>query len=121
MLVWSRDAARGRGFLVRHQALLFLPLLTLLGISLKRDSIRAIHEGTVKRRRLEGGLLAAHFVLYLSALFTVLSPLQAVAFGTSGHRGSSFSTTFNDDHIAATTQAIVEYSPLNASKDRTRR
>ena len=37
------------------------------------------------------------------------NPLQAVAFGTSGHRGSSFSTTFNDDHIAATTQAIVEY------------
>src|SRR5690349_24910977 len=36
-------------------------------------------------------------------------PLQAVAFGTSGHRGSSLSTTFNDDHIAATTQAIVEY------------
>jgi phosphoglucomutase len=34
---------------------------------------------------------------------------QAVAFGTSGHRGSSLSTTFNDDHIAATTQAIVEY------------
>ncbi|HEX5812251.1 MAG TPA: phosphoglucomutase (alpha-D-glucose-1,6-bisphosphate-dependent) [Pseudonocardia sp.] len=36
-------------------------------------------------------------------------PLQAVAFGTSGHRGSSLSTTFNDDHIAATTQAIVDY------------
>ena len=36
-------------------------------------------------------------------------PAQAVAFGTSGHRGSSLSTTFNDDHIAATTQAIVEY------------
>jgi phosphoglucomutase len=34
---------------------------------------------------------------------------QRVAFGTSGHRGSSFSTTFNDDHIAATSQAIVEY------------
>jgi phosphoglucomutase len=37
------------------------------------------------------------------------NPAQAVAFGTSGHRGSSLSTTFNDDHIAATTQAIVEY------------
>ena len=37
------------------------------------------------------------------------NPLQAVAFGTSGHRGSSLSTTFNDDHIAATSQAIVEY------------
>jgi phosphoglucomutase len=36
-------------------------------------------------------------------------PAQAVAFGTSGHRGSSLKTTFNDDHIAATTQAIVEY------------
>jgi fatty acid desaturase len=34
----------------------------------------------MRRRRLEGGLLAAHFVFYLSALFTVLSPLQAVAF-----------------------------------------
>ena len=80
VLVWSRDAARGRGFLARYQAYFFLPLLTLLGISLKRDSINAIREGAVKRRRLEGGLLAAHFVLYLSALFTVLAPLQAVAF-----------------------------------------
>ncbi|NMN96410.1 phosphoglucomutase (alpha-D-glucose-1,6-bisphosphate-dependent) [Antrihabitans stalactiti] len=36
-------------------------------------------------------------------------PVQRVAFGTSGHRGSSFDTTFNDDHIAATSQAICEY------------
>ena len=34
---------------------------------------------------------------------------QRVAFGTSGHRGSSFSTSFNEDHILATTQAIVDY------------
>ncbi|WP_214369741.1 phosphoglucomutase (alpha-D-glucose-1,6-bisphosphate-dependent) [Pseudonocardia sp. H11422] len=34
---------------------------------------------------------------------------QRVAFGTSGHRGSSFASTFNDDHIAATSQAICEY------------
>ena len=34
---------------------------------------------------------------------------QRVAFGTSGHRGSSFSCSFNEDHIAATTQAICEY------------
>jgi fatty acid desaturase len=80
LLVWTREAARGRGFLIRHQAFLFLPLLTLLGISLKRDSIKAIRAGTVKRRRLEGGLLAAHVVFYLSALFVVLSPLQALAF-----------------------------------------
>ncbi|MBV7432482.1 phosphoglucomutase (alpha-D-glucose-1,6-bisphosphate-dependent) [Dermabacteraceae bacterium P13115] len=36
-------------------------------------------------------------------------PEQAVAFGTSGHRGSALDTAFNDDHIAAITQAIVEY------------
>ncbi|WP_026356902.1 phosphoglucomutase (alpha-D-glucose-1,6-bisphosphate-dependent) [Mycobacterium sp. 141] len=34
---------------------------------------------------------------------------QQVAFGTSGHRGSSLDTAFNEDHILATTQAIVEY------------
>ncbi|MFY9928298.1 MAG: phosphoglucomutase (alpha-D-glucose-1,6-bisphosphate-dependent) [Streptosporangiaceae bacterium] len=34
---------------------------------------------------------------------------QRVSFGTSGHRGSSFSATFNEDHILATTQAICEY------------
>jgi phosphoglucomutase len=34
---------------------------------------------------------------------------EQVAFGTSGHRGSSLRTTFNDDHIAATSQAICEY------------
>ena len=36
-------------------------------------------------------------------------PDQAVSFGTSGHRGSSLDAKFNEDHIAATTQAIVEY------------
>ncbi|WP_113704840.1 phosphoglucomutase (alpha-D-glucose-1,6-bisphosphate-dependent) [Nonomuraea lactucae] len=34
---------------------------------------------------------------------------QRVAFGTSGHRGSSLNTAFNEDHILATTQAICEY------------
>jgi len=34
---------------------------------------------------------------------------QRVAFGTSGHRGSSFSGSFNENHILAITQAICEY------------
>ena len=34
---------------------------------------------------------------------------QQVAFGTSGHRGSSLKTAFNEEHIAATTQAICDY------------
>ena len=36
-------------------------------------------------------------------------PAQRVAFGTSGHRGSSLKSSFNEVHIAAITQAIVEY------------
>jgi len=36
-------------------------------------------------------------------------PAQRVAFGTSGHRGSSFNRTFNEDHVLAITQAICLY------------
>jgi phosphoglucomutase len=36
-------------------------------------------------------------------------PDQRVAFGTSGHRGSSLKNAFNEDHIVATSQAICEY------------
>ncbi len=34
---------------------------------------------------------------------------QKVSFGTSGHRGSSFELSFNENHILAITQAICEY------------
>ena len=37
------------------------------------------------------------------------NPAQKVVFGTSGHRGSSLDTAFNEAHIVATTAAIVEY------------
>ena len=36
-------------------------------------------------------------------------PAQRVAFGTSGHRGSAFDTTFNEGHVLAITQAICDY------------
>ncbi len=36
-------------------------------------------------------------------------PAQRVAFGTSGHRGSSFKNSFNEDHILAISQAICEF------------
>jgi phosphoglucomutase len=52
------------------------------------------------------------------------NPDEMVVFGTSGHRGSSLDTAFQDLHIAATTQAIVEYraeqgttGPLFIGKD----
>jgi len=51
-------------------------------------------------------------------------PTERVAFGTSGHRGSSFHTSFNENHILAISQAICEYrkaegtsGPLFLAKD----
>lgn len=37
------------------------------------------------------------------------NPAQAVVFGTSGHRGSSLTGSFNEDHVLAISQAIAEY------------
>jgi len=39
----------------------------------------------------------------------VKDPAQRVAFGTSGHRGSSLKSAFNESHILATSQAIAEH------------
>src|SRR5688572_7412024 len=39
----------------------------------------------------------------------VADAAQRVAFGTSGHRGSSLRRSFNEDHILCVTQAICEY------------
>jgi phosphoglucomutase len=39
----------------------------------------------------------------------VTEPSQRAAFGTSGHRGSSLDSSFNEDHILATTAAICAY------------
>jgi len=38
---------------------------------------------------------------------------QQVSFGTSGHRGSSLTCSYNEDHVLATTQAICEYRQAN--------
>jgi fatty acid desaturase len=84
VLIWATKSALGRrglaGFITRHQAGLFFPLLTLLGIDLKVSSIKALRSGIVKRPVLEGVLLAVHAVAYFGALLIVLSPLQALAF-----------------------------------------
>ncbi|MCA9612382.1 MAG: phosphoglucomutase, alpha-D-glucose phosphate-specific, partial [Myxococcales bacterium] len=64
----------------------------------------------------------------VSAYYTttpdVADPAQRVAFGTSGHRGSSTKGSFNEAHIAAIAQAICEYraaegitGPLYVGKD----
>src|SRR6188472_3375672 len=77
---------------------------------------RSLHDGTMADPR--AGTLAQPSdlvdVAHLVTAYYTLEPDpddvdQQVAFGTSGHRGSSLDVAFNDDHIAATSQAICEY------------
>ena len=46
---------------------------------------------------------------YYSLKPDVSDPVQRVAFGTSGHRGSSLAGSFNEDHILAVSHAICEH------------
>jgi phosphoglucomutase len=46
---------------------------------------------------------------YYTGVPDVLIPAQRVAFGTSGHRGSSLRTSFNEAHVLAITQAICDF------------
>ncbi len=59
----------------------------------------------------ESDLINVHDLVeaYYSRTPDVTNPDQKVAFGTSGHRGSSLDSAFNEMHIAAITQAICEY------------
>jgi fatty acid desaturase len=77
-----RHATLGR-FIARHQAALFFPLLTFEGLQLHVAGARhllAPATGRARYRRLELVLFLAHIVFYLGALFTVLTPAQAIAF-----------------------------------------
>ncbi|MDQ3786589.1 MAG: acyl-CoA desaturase [Actinomycetota bacterium] len=79
----SAQARLKRGFLrwmAKHQAVLFFPLLTLEGLSLHVNGVKAVVRGDTTSRRVEGALLTAHLVGYLTAVFLVLSPGVAVLF-----------------------------------------
>ncbi|WP_433240449.1 fatty acid desaturase family protein [Streptosporangium sp. CA-135522] len=84
ILVWSQEQARNsRGlarFIGRRQAFLLYPLLLLEGLNLHLSGVRALRRPWLKHRLLEGGLLVAHFTLYLAALSWVLSPGKAFVF-----------------------------------------
>jgi fatty acid desaturase len=88
-IAFTPDHARVRrgayAWLGRNQAWLFFPMLLLEGLALHVAGVRALFERAGTRtsrvtRWAEAGLLTAHLVGYLAALFLVLSPVQAVAF-----------------------------------------
>ncbi|WP_199517214.1 fatty acid desaturase family protein [Nucisporomicrobium flavum] len=104
LLIWATESAWGRrgikGFVNRHQAGLFFPLLTLLSIDLRISSIKALRRPGMKRRGLEAGLMAGHLIAYVAALLLVLSPLQALVFFLVHHAvfGVYLGMTFAPNH-----------------------
>lgn len=78
----SQYAARNRRqrFIVRHQRTLFFLLLFLESYKMRRTSVLALIRGDLRRPWVEGLLMLANVVTYLSTVFLVLSPLKAIAF-----------------------------------------
>ncbi|HEY5652836.1 MAG TPA: phosphoglucomutase (alpha-D-glucose-1,6-bisphosphate-dependent) [Pontiella sp.] len=85
----------------------------------------AIHPNAGKPVTKENLIDVAELVsLYYETQPDVTNPDEKVAFGTSGHRGTSLKNSFTEDHIMAITQAICEYragqgitGPLFIGKD----
>ncbi|EWM66199.1 MULTISPECIES: fatty acid desaturase family protein [Micromonospora] len=104
VLIWASGSARGRrglkGYVTRHQAGLFFPLLTLLSIGLRVSSVRALLAPGMKRRGLEAGLMGLHLAAYVAALLLVLTPWQALAFFAVHHAvfGVYLGMTFAPNH-----------------------
>lgn len=79
----EEDAARKRGalrFVAAHQALLFFPLLALVGLDLQRSSVGFILRGKARYPRTESLLMLAHVAGYLALVFVALPWPQALAF-----------------------------------------
>ncbi len=83
-IAFTPGQARGRRgaarLLARYQAYLFFPMLLLEALSMHAISVRAVLNGPVRRRWLEGLLLFAHGAGYLTAVLLVLSWPRALAF-----------------------------------------
>ena len=65
----------------------------------------SLHERAGKKARDEDLINIPRLV----SEYYVREPVEGVSFGTSGHRGSSFSASFTDQHIAAICQALAEF------------
>jgi fatty acid desaturase len=89
VLVWSADQTAGRrglaGWLTRHQARLFFPLLLLEGLNLKLSGVLDLKNRTRREALLEGGLMLAHTAGYVALLLTAMSPLKALIFALVHH------------------------------------
>jgi len=78
----SQTVGRGGfpGWVTRHQAWLYFPMLTLEGLNLHVSSVRFVLRAGVKHRGVEALLLGLHFAAYAALVVTTLTWQQAIAF-----------------------------------------
>ncbi|MFJ2828998.1 fatty acid desaturase family protein [Streptomyces sp. NPDC087263] len=67
-------------FVVRYQSVLFFVLLVLESFKMHKTAVQSIAQGKTKRPVLESFLLVVRVAVYLALVFTILSPVLAVAF-----------------------------------------
>jgi fatty acid desaturase len=84
VVLFDAGQATGRsglaGWVTRHQAWLYAPMLTLEALNLHVSSARAVLSPGLRHRRVEAVLLAAHAVSYLALVLSMLTWPQAIAF-----------------------------------------
>lgn len=79
----EKDARATRGFvrfMVRNQAWLFFPLLTLQGFALREVSVRTLLDGKARQPKLELLLIAINIIWYISVPIIALGPWLGIAF-----------------------------------------
>jgi fatty acid desaturase len=67
-------------FVVRYQNVMFFVLLVAEALKMHRTAIKMLRDGALRHPWAEGLLLFAYAAIYLTCVFTVLSPVQAVVF-----------------------------------------
>jgi fatty acid desaturase len=72
-------------FIVKYQAWLFFPLLTLQGYALREVSVRFLLSGKARQPWLEGGMMAANVVWYLALPMIALGPWVGLMFVLISH------------------------------------
>ncbi|GCE22743.1 fatty acid desaturase family protein [Dictyobacter kobayashii] len=74
------NISKFRQFLVKHQALIFLPALMTVAIGLQVNSVKFLLRGKTKYYALEWASMIAHFVLYFAVVFSRMNFWQALIF-----------------------------------------
>jgi fatty acid desaturase len=108
-------APHARRWIVRHQALLFIPLLFLEGFHLRFQSTRVVFRRAVPHPLAEAVALGLHFIGYAGLLLWWLDPWSALGFSAMHHSamGVYLGLVFAPNHIGMPVQETDAPSHLH--------